>query len=90
MYEEYESSTFQETDLHDNADAISWEAESDGKRFYLIESENSFSLEGSMSAYGQKYVYQHLTEDSIKRNIINAATVPTNALWIPPTFVWKI
>ncbi|XP_034301275.2 uncharacterized protein [Magallana gigas] len=74
----------QETELHDNSDVISLEAESDGERFDPTEGENSFSLDGSMAAYCQKYFYQHLTEDSIKRNILDAAPVPANAFCTPP------
>jgi hypothetical protein len=79
-----DSSTHQERDLHDNSDILSIEAESDGERFNPTEGENSFSLEGSMAAYCQKYFYQYLTDDSIKRNILNAAPVPANAFYTPP------
>lgn len=37
-----------------------------------------------MATYCQKYFYQHLTEDSIKRNILDAAPVPANAFCTPP------
>lgn len=79
-----DNDSHQETELHDNSDVISLEAESDGERFDPTEGENSFSLDGSMAAYCQKYFYQHLTEDSIKRNILDAAPVPANAFCTPP------
>lgn len=37
-----------------------------------------------MAAYCQKYFYQHLTEDRIKRNVLDAAPVPANASLTPP------
>ena len=79
-----DSSTHQDRDLIDNSDVLSLEAESDGEPFDPTEGENSFSLEGSMAAYCQKYFYQHLTDDSIKRNILDAAPVPANTFCAPP------
>jgi hypothetical protein len=59
------SSTYQERDLHDNSNVITLEEKSDVERFDPTKCDDSFSLEGSMAAYCQKYFYQHLTDDSI-------------------------
>lgn len=74
-----DNDSHQETELHDNSNVIFLEAESDGERFDPTEGENSFSLDGSMAAYCQNYFYQHLTKDSIKRNILDVVPLPANA-----------
>lgn len=37
-----------------------------------------------MAAYCQNHFYKHLTEDSIKRNILDAATLPANPFCTHP------
>ncbi|XP_055998702.1 uncharacterized protein LOC130047476 [Ostrea edulis] len=48
------------------------------------EGESSFMLEGGMISYCRKYFYKHLTDESIKRNILDDAPVPSNAFCNPP------
>ena len=37
-----------------------------------------------MAAFCRKYFYKHLTDESIKRNILDDAPVPTNVFYNPP------
>lgn len=78
LSDDKESSTHQDTDLHDNSGVISIGAKSDGEWFDPTNGDNSFSLEVSMVAYCKKYFYQHLKEDSNTRNILDAAPVLWN------------
>ena len=70
----------------DNGDTLSIHAdnESDFDRFDPTEGESSFRLEGGMTSYCRKYFYKHLTDESINRNILDDAPVPSNAFCSPP------
>nr|XP_022313740.1 uncharacterized protein LOC111118515 [Crassostrea virginica] len=71
--------------LSDDGDSLSIHAnESDSERFDPTEGESTFMLEGGMASYCRKYFYKHLTDESIKRNILDDAPVPTNAFCNPP------
>lgn len=69
LSDDIKSSSLQDTYLHDNSDAISLAAESEGERYYPTKAENSFSLDGSMTAYCQKYFHQHQTEQKTASNV---------------------
>ena len=61
----------------DNGDTLSIHAdnESDSDRFDPTEGESSFRSEGGMTSYCR----EHLTDESINRNILDDAPVPLNA-----------
>ena len=74
--DDQESDSYDGSNTDDDTPPVHDDSDSDTDRFNPTEGETNFTLEGGMAAYCRKYFFQHLTEESVKRNILDDSPVP--------------